>query len=104
MDYKVFVTSEAEESLNRYIQYLLFEKNSEQAAGNLLDDFEETVGKLKSAAESLKLCDNPKLRKLGYRRINFLKHRYFILYRIENNTVFVDDVFHELQDHENAMM
>ena len=104
MDYKVFVTSEAEESLNRYIQYLLFKKNSKQAAGNLLDDFEETIGKLKSAAGSLKLCDNPKLRKLGYRRINFLKHRYFILYRIENNTVFVDDVFHELQDHENAMM
>ena len=26
MDYKVFVTSEAEEDLNRYVQYLLFEK------------------------------------------------------------------------------
>lgn len=51
----------------------------------------------------LKLCDNPKLRVLGYRRINFLSHRYFMLYRIENNIVYVDNIFHELQDYENKM-
>ena len=39
MDYKVFVTPEAEEELNRYIQHLLFEKENEQAAKNVLDDF-----------------------------------------------------------------
>lgn len=40
---------------------------------------------------------------VGYHRINFLRHRYFMLYRIEENTVFIDDIFHELQDYENKM-
>ena len=97
MHYKVVVTAEAEEDLNRFIQYLLFAKH-------VLDDFEETVEKLKHAAGSLKLCDNPRLESLGYHRINFQKHRYFMLYRIENGVVFVDDIFHELQDYENTMI
>ncbi|MFR2038592.1 MAG: type II toxin-antitoxin system RelE/ParE family toxin, partial [Anaerobutyricum sp.] len=33
----------------------------------------------------------------------FLSHRYFMLYRIENDTVYVDNIFHELQDYENKM-
>ena len=80
MDYKVVVTAEAEEDLNQFIQYLLFAKKNEQA------------------------CDNPHLQSFGYRRINFQQHRYFMLYRIENDVVYVDDIFHELQDYENRMI
>ena len=103
MDYKIVLMSDAEEDFDRFITYLLFEKKSEQAARNLLNDFEETKTSLANVADSLKLCDNPKLRALGYRRINFLSHRYFMLYRIENDTVYVDNIFHELQDFENKM-
>ncbi len=52
----------------------------------------------------MKVCDNPRLQSLGYRRINFQQHRYFMLYRIENDVVYVDDIFHELQDYENKMI
>lgn len=103
MDYRVVMMEGAEEDLDRFVVYLLFEKKNEQAARNLLDDFEKTKISLSSVAGSLKLCDNPKLKELGYRRINFLTHRYFMLYRIEGNTVFVDNIFHELQDYENLM-
>ena len=103
MDYRVVIMEGAEEDLNRFVTYLLFEKESEQAARNLLNDFEETKVSLSKVAGSLKLCDNSKLRELGYRRINFLSHRYFMLYRIEGDTVFVDNIFHELQDYENMM-
>lgn len=103
MDYKIVLMRDAEEDLDRFITYLLFEKKSEQATRNLLNDFEATKTSLSNVAGSLKLCDNPKLRALGYRRINFLSHRYFMLYRIENDTVYVDNIFHELQDYENEM-
>ena len=93
MDYSIVVTNDAEDDLNRVIQYLLFEKKSKQAAKDVLDDFEKTKEKLKNVAGSLKLCDNPRLKILGYHRINFLKHRYFILYRIESNLVFIDNIF-----------
>ena len=103
MDYKIVVTKDAEEDLDRFIKYLIFEKESMQAAQNVLNDYDATIESLKHVAGSLKLCDNPMLHHLGYRRINFLNHRYFMLYRIVNNVVFVDNIFHELQDYENKM-
>lgn len=103
MDYKIVVTSDAEEALDRFIKYLLFEKKSEQAAKNVLDDFEAVKESLKHVAGSLKLCDNPRLKDLGYRRINFLSHRYFIMYRIVDQVVFIDNIFHQLQDYEDKM-
>lgn len=103
MDYKIVVTSDAEEDLDRFIKYLLFEKKSEQAAKNVLDDFEAVKESLKHVAGGLKLCDNPRLKDLGYRRINFLSHRYFIMYRIVDQVVFIDNIFHQLQDYEDKM-
>jgi plasmid stabilization system protein ParE len=103
MDYKVLVTKDAEEDLERFIDYLIIEKESLQAAENVLNDYEATIESLKHFAGSLKLCDNPRLALLGYRRINFLSHRYFMLYRIEDGVVFVDNIFHELQDYENKI-
>ena len=87
MDYKVVVTAEAEEDLNQFIQYLLFAKKNKQAAKNVLDDFENTIKKLKYVADSLKVCENPRLQSLGYRRINFQQFcvvtlQYQILVRI----------------------
>ena len=74
-----------------------------QAAQNVLNDFEATKESLKYVAGSLKLCDNPRLKQLGYHRINFLNHRYFMLYRIEDDVVIIDNIFHELQDYESRM-
>lgn len=103
MDYKVVVTRDAEEDLERFIKYLILEKESMQAAQNVLNDYDATVESLKHVAGSLKLCDNPRLHQLEYRRINFLNHRYFMLYRIVDEVVFVDNIFHELQDYESRM-
>lgn len=104
MDYKVIITEDAELDMDNFVHYLLFEKKNEQAACNLVDDFEAAIMILTHAAESLKMCENQRLRDLGYRRFNFKSHRYFMLYRVEDNTVYVDNVFHELQDYENKMI
>lgn len=101
MAYEIVVTEDAEEDLDRFIRYLIFSKKNEQAAKNLLDDFEATIHSLSNVAGSLKKCDNARLNELGYRKIRFLEHRYFMLYRLEGNTVFIDNIFHELQDYEN---
>lgn len=104
MVYEVFITIDAENDLNQFIRYLLLEKCNEQAARNLLDDFELTKQNLQRVAGSLKYCENPRLKKLGYKRINFTAHRYFMLYRVEENRAIVDGIFHELQDYENKMI
>lgn len=103
MDYRIVVTTDAQKELESYLQYLIFEKGNRQVAKSVLDDFENTKENLKCVAGSLKLCDHPWLRQLGYRRMNFLNHRYFMLYRIVDHTVFVDNIFHNLQDYESKM-
>ena len=104
MAYNVVVTSDAEKDLDKFIRYLLFEKKNEQAARNFLDDFDETKNILSNVAASLKDCDNPKLKQFGYKRINFRKHRYFMLYRVEGNLAIIDNMFHELEDYENHLI
>lgn len=103
MDYEVIMTSDAENDLNQFLEYLLFKKQSEQAAKNLLDDFEQTLQNLRMVAGSLKGCENPRLQERGYKRINFISHRYFMLYRIEGRKAIIDSIFHELQDYENRI-
>lgn len=104
MDYKVVITEDAELDMDNFVHFLLFEKKNEQAASNLIDDFDAVIATLTHAAESIKLCENQHLRELGYRRINFNFHRYFMLYRVEEDMVYVDNIFHELQDYENRMI
>lgn len=103
MDYEIYVTKDAEDDLENFIKYLIVEKKNPQAATNILDDYDATIKSLKYVANNLRLCDNPRLSKLGYRRINFLNHKYFMLYRIEKNVVIIDNIFHELQDYENIL-
>lgn len=104
MVYKVLITEDAEKDLDHFIQYLLFVKNNPQAASNVLDDFQQTKKRLSQVAGSLKYCDNPRLKALEYKRINFLSHRYFLLFRIVDDTVIVDNMFHQLQDYENRFL
>jgi plasmid stabilization system protein ParE len=103
MDYKIVVTKYAEEDLENIIEYLIYEKENMQAARNVLDDYDSTVESLKHVAGSLRLCDNPRLQQFQYRRINFLNHKYFMMYRIVDDFVYIDNIFHELQDYEGKM-
>lgn len=104
MNYKVVLTSDAMDDIDRILRYLLYEKKSKQAAQNVLADFKNTKDKLSFLADSIKYCDNPKLNKLGYKRINFKAHRYFMLYRIANGEVVIDGIFHKLEDFENKLI
>ena len=92
MDYKVVLMQNAENDLDSFITYLLFEKKSEQAARNLLNDFEATKVSLPNVARSIKICDNPKLRELGYRRINFFLI-YILCFIVLRTILFMDITF-----------
>ena len=103
MEYKVYVTIDAENDLNRHVLYLLKEKRSRQAVTNLLDDFVQTKEILAIVAGCLQPCKNQRLRNQGYKRINFLHHDYFMIFRIEDQNVFVDGIYHFLEDYENKI-
>ena len=69
----------------------------------IMDDAEETKYRLSRIAGGLKLCEDPRLHDLEYRTIRFKRHNYFMLYRIQDNVVYVDAIYHDLQDYENYL-
>lgn len=101
MTYKVVITKFAQSQIESYVDYILKTFKSNQAAKDLISDFKDTVKSLSFLAGSLTLLDDSELRKRSIRKINLKKHRYLILYRIVNNVVSVEAVYHVLQDYNN---
>ena len=101
--YRVKVSPEAKEALNRYKSYLRDAKYSSQAAKNVVVDFYETAAQLRTSAGSLPDPESEKLRAKGLKRINFLRHDYFLLYRIDGDIASVTNMFHSREDYENKL-
>ena len=103
MDYKVIFTENAMEDMDSIVEYLLFHLRNKQATNHFIDSVENGKFVLSNSAESFQLCLNPRLQSKGYRRLNLDKTQYFLLYRTENSTVFVDCIYHQFQDYENTI-
>ena len=99
--YNVIISPKALSQLNSYIDYIQYTLLNVQAALSVWKDAMETRNRLSTMAESLKLCAHPQLKNLGYHAIHFKNHRYIMLYRIDGADVFVDAIYHQLQDYEN---
>lgn len=81
--FKVEVTPEAKTDLKRYVYYVRSRLKNTQAARNILEDFRDTKARLSCCAEMLALPESEILRLRQLKRMNFLKHDYFLLYRIK---------------------
>ncbi len=103
MDYNVVITDKAKSQLDDYVRYIAVDLKNPDAARAVLGDAEETKNELSLVAGSLQICDNPKLKEYGYRKILFRRHRYLMLYRLVGVTAVVDAIYHQLQDYENLI-
>lgn len=97
------ITSIGEEDMDLIVRYLTRKKRNKSASAKFLNDVENAVQVLEFSAESFQLCMNQRLRKHGYRKLYLNKSKYFMLYRVEDNIVYIDDIFHQSQDFENRV-
>lgn len=100
--YEVVIAPKALAQLESYIDYIQYTLMNEQAASEVWQDAIELREHLTRIAGSIGLCSHPRLREMAYRATPFLRHRYVMLYRLTGNTVYVDAVYHQLQDYENT--
>lgn len=100
--FDVIISPKALSQLNDYIDYLQYTLLNDQAAYDIWQDALETRNHLSKVAGSLKFRTHPQLKKHGYHIIHFMRHRYLMLYRIDGTTAYVDAIYHQLQDYENA--
>ncbi len=103
MQYNVRLSTLAEEQYDAILSYISNKLKNPQALINVMDDYDETISVLEKAAGSFGFCKSIRLKKLGFHKINFQKHRYLFVYRIVGNEVIVEGMYHELQDYENAI-
>ena len=101
--YKVVVTDKAETALDKYIGYLVDVKKNEQAANNLFYDYIDTRKEQKRVAGSIKMPESKRLKERNLKRINFKRHNYFMLFRIDDDKAVVVEIFHGLEDYENKL-
>ena len=101
--FHIVITPDAEADLNRFFMYILLNLRNSQAAFSFLDDYDLTLETLSRHAGIIRDSDNPVLRARNLKRINFQKHRYFLLFSVKEETVTVYAVGHFLQDIQNVL-
>ncbi len=100
MDYEVIITKRAEESLNAIIDYFSITIMNAFARKKFYKDFISTLDFLKDSPRVMQLSKNPKLNKMGYRMIKLSKYKYLVLYTIDENIVYIQDIIHQSQNYE----
>ena len=99
--YDVEITDRAQDHFRGHIGYILHKLKNQDAAWNLRDALSRTVVELSDHPETAQLCVDGALRGFGYRMKMVLDTRYLCICRIEGNTVWIEGIYHELQDYEN---
>ena len=69
----------------------------------MMQDFDATINILEDQAESFRYCKSERLRNQGFHKIHFKRHRYLFVYRVKQDSVIIEGMYHELQDYENAI-
>lgn len=103
MQYKVKISDLATRQYDRFLNYIYNVLMNPQAAASLMQDFDDTIKNLEYHADSFSYCNSERLKELGFHKIHFQKHRYLLVYRIKQEKVIVEGIYHELQDYENAI-
>lgn len=102
--YKIIVTPDAKDDLRLYLDYIRNVKKNPQAVKSILQDFRDTKNRLSLVAGSLSEPESEKMKEMGLKRMNFIRHDYFMLYCIRNgNEVYITNIFHFRESFESKL-
>ena len=103
MVYNTKVTDRAEKQIENAIQYLAVNIKSMQAANNLIEDINQAFALLEDLAVSFSFCEDSYLFSKNYRKLALKKHDYLIIYRVEENTVYLVGFFPVLENYREKL-
>lgn len=103
MSFKIELSALAIEQYDNFLFYIYDTLKNPQAAFNLMQDFDDTIDILKLQATGFGYCMCERLKRLELRKIHLLRHKYLLVYRIKQDKVVIEGMYHELQDYENAI-
>lgn len=103
MKYKLIITERAETLLDGLVRYLLNDLQNEDAAIHLLDSVEHLYDRLEDNPFQFPRCRDDYLSHLGYREGILSDMKYIVIFKIEEVTVYVLGIFHELEYYKNKL-
>ena len=103
MRFKLNITLHADELLENIIEYVAVQLSNKSVAISILEDVEKVYNVLEERAEAFPYCEDPFLAAKGIRKALLARHDYVILYRIDEDTVTVEGIFHELENYSSKL-
>lgn len=99
MAYKLEITERAEQLLDQLVYYLLYRLKNEQAAGHLLNEISKIYDRLEANPYQFTEAKDAYLKSKQYREAVITDMNYVVIFKIENETVYVLGVFHGLENY-----
>lgn len=103
MAYNVVITERAEQLLERLVHYLLFQIKNEQAAVHLMDEISNIYDRIEENPFQFPECRDAYLKSKQYREAITMEMNYVVIYKIEDDTVYILGVFHGLENYINKV-
>ncbi|MBQ4522235.1 MAG: type II toxin-antitoxin system RelE/ParE family toxin [Lachnospiraceae bacterium] len=103
MHYKLIITERAEELLDGLVRYLLYRIKNQQAALHLLESIEKLYDRLEYNPFQYPFCKDEYLLQKEYREAVLTDMNYLVIYKVEDENVYVLGVFHELEQYKNKL-
>ena len=85
--------------LDDLVYYLFVKINSEKAAKHLLDNVGKMYKRLQENPYQFPYCSDLFLKGKEYRKAIIVDMEYLLIFRIEENYVYVLGIFHRLEDY-----
>lgn len=104
MQFDVELSELAETQYDNILSYISNVLKNQQAVENVINDFDDTIEKLEKMAETFGFCKSKRLKEMGLHKVGFARHRYLFVYRIVDEKVIIEGMYHELQDYENSII
>ena len=99
MIYKTVFTEQAEKMLDCIVNYLLNTLENVQAANHFLNETNNLIQRLEDNPYQFPVCKDTFLFKKGYREALINKMNYIIIFKIENELVYILGIFHQLENY-----
>ena len=99
MAYNLIITDRADELIDERVYYLIRKFKNPQAATHLLDGISGIYDRLEDNPFQFPDSRDPKLFKRGYKEALIPDMEYRMVFRIEDNIVYIVGLFHELEDY-----
>ena len=103
MAYNLIITERADELLDSLVDYLLIKFDNKQAAAHLLDKVDLIIDRIEINPYQFPECKEEYLSEQGFREAHLVDMRYVIVYYIQDDSIIVSGIYHELELYSNKI-